>query len=134
MPLDDTDLRIRSGNWKSKSASAAYEGTCLKATQRDAVLSRRVVGATSLSLVLETGPKFGRVKVFLDGVLLTSVSLKGAKGFAKVVPLATFSTGERQADHPGEQEEAGPDRRPCGGDRPVTPVVVHRDHFPRGPR
>ena len=94
MPVDDTDLRIRSGNWKSKSASAAYEGTYLKATQRDAVLSRRVVGATSLSLVVGTGPKFGRVKVFLDGVLLTSVSLKGAKGFAKVVPLATFSTPE----------------------------------------
>jgi hypothetical protein len=94
VPLDDRDLDVVFGAWKEKSAAAAYAGTFLKVKQKNASLGYPVIGAKSLSLIVGTRPNFGRVKVYLDGDLLKSVSLKGPSGFAKVVPLGTFATPE----------------------------------------
>ena len=39
-----------------------------------------------------TNKKFGKVKVYLNGTLIRTVSLKGAKGSKVLVQLAAFST------------------------------------------
>ena len=92
VPLDDEDLRFSFGNWKRKSSSAAYLGSFVQVKKKNASFSYTVSKATSLSLIVGTAPKAGKVKVFLNGELLKTISLKGATSLAHVVQVASFST------------------------------------------
>ena len=92
VPLDDRRLTAAAGRWKRKSAPAAYRGTYTATVTKRSLLTRRVSGATALALVVGTGAGQGRVRVYLDDVLVGRVRLTGAPGFARVVPLATFGS------------------------------------------
>ena len=92
VPLDDPVLRAKTGTWKRKKSARAYLGTVTQTKQKGAVLSYRVKNARSLALVVSTGKKHGKVKVYLGGRLLKKVKLKGAAGNRKVVDLGSFLT------------------------------------------
>lgn len=92
VPVDDRRLVRAAGRWKRKAAPAAYRGTYTATAQKNARLTFRVSGARELALVVGTGSGQGRVRVYVGDVLVGRVRLSGAYGFARLVPVATFST------------------------------------------
>ncbi|MBJ7357695.1 reprolysin-like metallopeptidase [Nocardioides sp.] len=90
VPVDDRRLAAR-GRWKRKAAPAAYRGTYTATVRRKATLTYRVSGATALALVVGTGTRQGRVRVYVGDALVGRVRLSGAPGWAHVVPVATFA-------------------------------------------
>lgn len=92
VPLDDRVLKVGAGKWKRKSTSSAFRGTYSRAAAKNAALTYRVTGVRSLALLVGTASGQGKVKVYLDGVLVGSVRLSGPTAWSKLVPLATFST------------------------------------------
>jgi hypothetical protein len=92
VPLDDADLRFSFGKWKHRSSGAAYLGSYSQVKQKNASFNATVVKATSLSLIVGKAPKAGKVKVYLNGVLLKTISLKGANSLGQVVQVASFAT------------------------------------------
>ena len=92
VPLDDAALTVAKGKWKSADEGSAYSGTVSKSKKKGDALKTTVTGATSLALIVGTNKKFGKVKVYLNGELIKTVSLKGATGSKVLVQLAAFST------------------------------------------
>ncbi len=94
VPLDDAALASTKGKWKRGSRAGAFAGTVSTSKKKGSTLSTTVSGATSLSLIATTGKKGGRVKVFLNGQLLKTISLKGAAASEVVIPVATFAAAQ----------------------------------------
>ena len=92
VPLNDTALKIKGKKWKRKKSGGAYLGTYSKTKTKGAKLAYKVSNARSLALIITTGKKNGKVKVFLNGVLLKTVKLNGSNQKRKVVDLGTLST------------------------------------------
>ena len=91
VPVDDAALSATRGTWKRAADGNAFLGTVSSSRKKGATLSTTVSGATSLALVASTGRKGGKVKVFLNGRLLRTVSLKGAAANEVLIPVATFA-------------------------------------------
>ena len=94
VPMDDAVLASTHGTWTRSSDAGAFRGTVSTSKKKGSTLSTSVTGATSLSLIASTGKKGGTVKVFLNGVLLKTISLKGAAASQVVIPVATFSSAQ----------------------------------------
>ena len=93
VPMDDAALASTKGTWTRTGSGNAFLGTVSSSRKKGSTLSTTVSGATSLALVASTGKKGGTVKVFLDGELLRTISLKGGAAERVVIPVATFATG-----------------------------------------
>jgi hypothetical protein len=91
VPVDDRRLAATRGRWKRKTAAAAYRGTYTATVARKATLTHRVSGARALALVVGTGSRQGRVRIYVGNALVGRVRLSGQPGWARVVPVATFS-------------------------------------------
>ena len=94
VPMDDAVLASTKGKWKRSSQAGAFGGTVSSSKKKGSTLSTTISGATSLSLVASTGKKGGTVKVFLNGQLLKTISLKGAAASEVLIPVATFATAQ----------------------------------------
>ena len=94
MPRDDAALASTKGKWTRGSQGGAFGGTVSSSKKKGSTLSTTISGATSLALVASTGKKGGTVKVFLNGQLLKTISLKGAAASQVLIPVATFATGQ----------------------------------------
>ena len=90
VPVDDAGL-TKAGKWKRKKAKKAYLGTFSQTRKKGAALTYRVANVRELALLVRTGKRFGKVKVYLDDTLLGTVRTKGRSG-TKVVKLGSFST------------------------------------------
>ena len=91
--MDDAALASTKGKWKRSNQAGAFGGT-VSSSKKGSTLSTTISGATSLALVASTGKKGGTVKVFLNGQLLKTISLKGAAASEVLIPVATFATGQ----------------------------------------
>ena len=94
VPLDDAVLASTKGKWTRGSQGGAFAGTVSTSKKKGSTLSTTISGATSLSLVARTGKKGGTVKVFLNGQLLKTISLKGAAAGKVLIPVATFASAQ----------------------------------------
>ena len=94
VPRDDAVLASTKGTWKRSSQGGAFSGTVSTSKKKGSTLSTAISGATSLALVASTGKKGGTVKVFLNGQLLKTISLKGAAANKVLIPVATFATAQ----------------------------------------
>jgi hypothetical protein len=94
VPRDDAVLASIKGKWKRSSVGGAFLGTVSSSKKKGSTLGTTISGATSLALVASTGKKGGTVKVFLNGQLLKTISLKGAAASEVLIPVATFSTAQ----------------------------------------
>ena len=92
VPLNDTALKIKGKKWTRKKSGGSYLGTYSKTKKKGAKLTYKVAGARSLALIVTTGKNNGKVKVYLNGVLLKKVKLKGSNQKRKVVDLGTLPT------------------------------------------
>jgi hypothetical protein len=92
VPRDDAELTATKGSWKRTTDAGAFNGTVSTSTKKGSTLSATVSGATKLALVAATGRKGGQVKVFLNGQLLVTISLKNATAEQVVIPVATFAS------------------------------------------
>ena len=75
---------------EAQEVQRAYLGTYTQTKTKGAVLKYKVTNARSLALVVSTGKNNGKVKVYLNGVLLKKVKLKGPNAKRKVVDLGTL--------------------------------------------
>ncbi|MDX6372741.1 MAG: hypothetical protein QOD98_1729, partial [Nocardioidaceae bacterium] len=94
VPMDDAALASTHGTWVRSSSAGAFSGTVSTSKKKGSMLSTSVTGATSLALIASTGKKGGTVKVFLNGVLLKSISLKGPAASEVLIPVATFASAQ----------------------------------------
>ena len=78
------------GTWKRKKFAAAYRGTYTQTSRANVALSYRVTDARRLALLVRTGHRYGRVKVYFRHALLSTVGTRG-RGNTRVVELAQFS-------------------------------------------
>jgi hypothetical protein len=92
VPRDDAVLASTRGSWRRSSDGGAFGGTVSTSKKKGSTLSTSITGATSLALIASTGRKGGTVKVFLNGVLLETISLKVAAASQVVIPVASFSS------------------------------------------
>jgi hypothetical protein len=92
VPVDDRGLAVGAGTWRRKRAGAAYGGTYSTARAAKATLTYRVSRARSLALLVGAAPGQGKVKVFLGGTLLATVTTSGASSWRRLVPLASFTS------------------------------------------
>lgn len=91
VPVDDRALKGK--GWKRKKASGSFRQTYSQANKKGANLTYRVTRATSLSLVVGKGRKYGKVTVYLNGAKLRTVSLAGRSASKQVVHLKSFGKG-----------------------------------------
>jgi hypothetical protein len=91
VPVDDRRLAVARGRWKRKAAPAAYRGTYTATVAKRATLTYQVSGVRALALVVGTGSRQGRVRIYVGAELVGRVRLSGAPGWARVVPVATFA-------------------------------------------
>jgi hypothetical protein len=89
VPVDDAGLGA-TGRWKRKRSSTAYLGTYSQARKKAAALTFQVSDARELVLLVQTGKRYGAVKVFLGGSLLATVRTAGPAG-ARAVRIGHFS-------------------------------------------
>lgn len=89
VPVDDAGLTT-SGSWKRKRNGASYLGTYSQAKKKGVALSYKVSDVRELVLLVRTGKKYGAVKVFLDGTLLSTVKTAGKAG-SKAFRVGHFS-------------------------------------------
>ena len=89
VPVDDAGLAT-SGSWKRKRNGASYLGTYSQARKKGVALTYKVSDVRELALLVRTGKRYGAVKVFLDGTLLSTVKTAGKAG-SKVVRVGHFS-------------------------------------------
>ncbi|HYF73282.1 MAG TPA: fibronectin type III domain-containing protein, partial [Nocardioides sp.] len=96
VPRDDRTLG--GAGWRRRDDGRAFLGTYSQSSRRGAALSGRVRGATELAVVVTTGPRSGRLDVYLDGDRLRSISLAaGTVRHRQVVPVASFDTARSGA-------------------------------------
>ena len=111
VPRDDAVLASTKGTWKRGSQGGAFSGTVSTSKKKGSTLSTAISGATSLALVASTGKKGGTVKVFLNGQLLKTISLKGAAANKVLIPVGDVRhrpvghRDDRQRHQEGQQEE-----------------------------
>jgi hypothetical protein len=90
VPVDDTVLKAKAGDWKRKKSKRSFLGTYSTVKEKGAVLKYKVRGARALALVASTSPKAGKVKVYLGKKRIATVNLKGPKKSKVVFDLATL--------------------------------------------
>lgn len=92
VPRDDRVLDTR-GAWRVYTDRRAFDRTYVQSEDRGATLVARVSGATGLVMVVGSGPRHGRVTVWLDKRRLGSFDLSSRTvQHARIVELATFDT------------------------------------------
>jgi hypothetical protein len=92
VPVTARELPITRG-WRLRRTAAAYGGSRLESTRRDARLTRKVNDARSVALVVGKGRRHGTVKVYAGSRLLRTVRLAAPRTAARVVvPVASFAT------------------------------------------
>ncbi len=79
VPVDDRALKRKSGTWKQGTASTAFRGTYRTIARKGGSLTLAVAGATSLALVVEKGPRYGTLEVFLGSKKLRTVKTAGSR-------------------------------------------------------
>jgi len=89
VPVDDAGLAT-TGVWKRKQNPASYFGTYSQTQKKGASLSYKVADVRELALLVRTGKRYGAVKVYLDGDLLTTVKTAGKVG-SKSIRVGHFS-------------------------------------------
>ena len=92
VPLDDRHLTATSG-WVRSTGSAYYAATVTRTAKAGQTLTRTGLVTRSVSLVAATCPTCGAVGVYWNGALLKTVSLRGATGYRKVLPVVDFGAG-----------------------------------------
>ncbi|GAA5148550.1 hypothetical protein GCM10023340_22520 [Nocardioides marinquilinus] len=91
VPVDDTGFAKQQGVWQRKTLGTAFRGSYLTTKRKGAWLTYRVTGATSLSLVVGTGPKQGRLEVLLGNQRLKAFGTSSAtRKQPVVVKIASF--------------------------------------------
>ena len=90
VPADDTALAA-SGRWKRKRSGSAYLGTYSQTRRKGATLSAQVSEVRELALLVRTGKRYGKVRVYLGKVLLGTVRTAGRSG-SRMVRVGHFST------------------------------------------
>jgi len=87
---DDSGLRHGTG-WTSASGNGYYLGTYSQTRTMGAMLATRVEGVYQVSLLATTGPRQGRVAVYLGSRLLKEVRLNSSTTKRKqLIPIASF--------------------------------------------
>ncbi len=103
------------GGWKSVSLSGASGGHVKKSSSTGATASYTFSG-TSVALVTTTGPRYGMVEVWLDGVRQTTLDLYSASRHTQQIvwsPAAPLSAG----NHTLQLRVTGTKRPASGGTR-----------------
>ena len=91
IPLDDPALTPSAG-WTSKERDGFYGGDALKAKARGETLTTEEVSGDQFALVATKCRRCGRVKAFLDGVLMEKVSLRSRRTRrSRVIALEQFA-------------------------------------------
>lgn len=87
--IQETDATVaHSGAWAAATSSAASGGATAFTTQAGAAATLSISG-TSAAWVSPTGPTRGSARVYVDGVLASTVSLYAATGHSRQVVFAT---------------------------------------------
>ena len=95
LPLDDRGL-TRSSGWSLKTSSAYYNGTYLYTTTYGKYLTRTLVQAKSIAIIATTCSTCGSLKVYWNGKLIKTVSLKSTKTvYKKVITVAAFKVATK---------------------------------------
>ncbi len=92
VPFDDRLLAKGTGTWKKKTASTAFRGTYQTVAKKGASLTYKVAGATSLALVVEKGPKYGTLDVYLGKKKLKTIKTAAGKVTPMVVTVLAKGT------------------------------------------
>jgi hypothetical protein len=92
VPLDDRALS-RTTAWSAWTGSGYYRGSALVTRTQGAKLTRTGVVARRLAIVATTCPTCGSVRVYWNGSLVRTISLRSATTVnRKVLPVATFGS------------------------------------------
>lgn len=89
VPAPASALKGRKG-WRLRPTAGSYAGTALTTKHKGAAATYAVTDAHRLALVVGTGKKLGKVKVYAGKRLLRTVNLKGATATRQVVDVTTF--------------------------------------------
>ncbi|GAA5148558.1 hypothetical protein GCM10023340_22540 [Nocardioides marinquilinus] len=93
VPVDDAAFAKRAGSWRRVKRADAFRGSYLTTGRPGAWLTYRVSRATALSLVVDTGPRRGRVEVLLGDQRLKAFGTTSPTRRSRVVvPVARFGT------------------------------------------
>jgi hypothetical protein len=77
--FDDKDgAFVYSAGWENVSKTRAYNGSYKQTNRKDASVTFNFTGQ-SFSILHKSGPEFGKMDVYVDGVLLGSVNERTAK-------------------------------------------------------
>lgn len=76
VPYDNSSLKfVKSSKWKKSSSSSLYRGSSRYTTTKGAYATMSFKGGKSAYLIATTGPTRGKVKVYVDGKYVKTVSL-----------------------------------------------------------
>ncbi|MDP2775793.1 MAG: M12 family metallo-peptidase [Nocardioides sp.] len=82
----------RTRAWKRTPDARAYRGFALTTRKKGAALTYDVRRAARLALVVGTGPRYGRVRVFFEGKRVAQISLaSGARRYQVLLPVERFA-------------------------------------------
>jgi len=93
VPLDDTALAGK--KWKRAAQAGAFNGTATSTKKKGRKLVLAGVQARQVDLMVGTAKKGGKVKVYWNGKVVKTISLKGKAGRAsvRVLDLGSVQTG-----------------------------------------
>jgi hypothetical protein len=95
VPIDDRGLAKSSG-WLAKTSSAYYNNTYAYTKTINKYVTRTLVQARRIALIATTCSSCGTLKVYWNGKLVKTVSLKStATVYHKVILVATFSAVQK---------------------------------------
>ncbi len=90
-PLAAGALERVTRDWHQRRSGGAYRGSYLTASAKGATLRAQVSNVDRVALVVGTGPGYGKVAVFLDGLRIGKVDLaSGRRHGAVLVSVKTF--------------------------------------------